>query len=79
MQRHKHRAEHWYILKGECTFNVINISSDIEELGKYKENHTITIEKDKWHQACNTTTEPCHILEVQYGDKCIEEDIVRMK
>ena len=79
MQRHNHRAEHWYILKGECTFNVINISSDVEELGKYKENHTSTIEKDKWHQACNTTTEPCHILEVQYGDKCIEEDIVRMK
>jgi D-beta-D-heptose 7-phosphate kinase/D-beta-D-heptose 1-phosphate adenosyltransferase len=79
MQRHRYRAEHWYILKGECTFNIINVSSDIEELGKFKENQTITIEKDKWHQACNTTTELCHILEVQYGDKCIEEDIVRMK
>ena len=78
MQRHNHRAEHWYILKGECTFNVINISSDVEELGKYKENHTITIEKGKWHQACNGTKEPCHILEVQYGDKCVEEDIVRL-
>ena len=78
MQRHNHRAEHWYILKGECTFNVINISSDVEELGKYKENHTITIEKGKWHQACNETKEPCHILEVQYGDKCVEEDIVRL-
>ena len=78
MQRHRYRAEHWYILKGECTFNIINVSSDIEELGKFKENQTITIEKDKWHQACNTTTELCHILEVQYGDKCIEEDIVRM-
>ena len=78
MQRHEHRAEHWYILKGECTFNTINVSSDVEQLGKFWENQTITIPKNKWHQAGNSTNKPCHILEVQYGDKCIEEDIVRL-
>ena len=45
MQRHEHRAEHWYILKGECSFNTINVSSDIEELGTYKEHQTMTIRK----------------------------------
>lgn len=77
MQRHDHRAEHWYILKGECAFNTINISSDIEQLGNYKEHQTITIAKEQWHQAYNNTDLPCHILEVQYGNKCIEEDIER--
>ena len=62
MQRHQYRAEHWYILKGECLFNTINVSSDVEELGTYKENQTIRIKNSQWHQACNTTNEPCHIL-----------------
>ena len=54
MQRHEHRAEHWYILKGECSFNTIDASSDIEELGRYKEHQTLTIlRKGQWHQACN--------------------------
>ena len=78
MQRHEHRADHWYILKGECSFNNINISSDIEWAGTYRENETTLIRKNEWHQACNETKEPCHILEVQYGDKCVEEDIVRL-
>jgi len=77
MQRHEFRAEHWYILKGECTFNTINVSSDIEWTGTYREHQTVTIQKNEWHQACNETNEPCHILEVQYGDKCVEEDIER--
>ena len=79
MQRHQLRAEHWYILKGECSFNTINVSSDIEELGTYTENKSITIEKKQWHQACNVTNEPCHILEVQYGEKCEEQDIERLE
>ena len=78
MQRHEHRAEHWYILKGECSFNTIDASSDIEELGRYKEHQTLTILENQWHQACNHTNEPCHILEIQYGDKCVEEDIERI-
>lgn len=77
MQRHQDRSEHWYILKGTCTMNTINISSDYEEYGKFKEHQTIRINKRQWHQGCNETKEPCHILEVQYGDQCIEEDIER--
>ncbi|SVB04646.1 uncharacterized protein METZ01_LOCUS157500 [marine metagenome] len=79
MQRHEHRAEHWYILKGKCTLNTINVSSDFEQLGQYNEHQTITIHKGQWHQGGNNTKEPCHILEVQYGDQCIEEDIERLK
>ena len=77
MQRHQDRSEHWYILKGTCTMNTINVSSDYEEYGKFKEHQTIRINKQQWHQGCNETKEPCHILEVQYGDRCVEDDIER--
>ncbi|MAV94590.1 MAG: hypothetical protein CMA31_02750 [Euryarchaeota archaeon] len=77
MQRHQDRSEHWYILKGTCLVNTINISSDFDKLGLFKENQSFTIHQRQWHQGCNETKEPCHILEVQYGDQCIEEDIER--
>jgi mannose-6-phosphate isomerase-like protein (cupin superfamily) len=30
-----------------------------------------------WHQLTNPFDEPCKIIEIQYGIKCIEEDIER--
>jgi len=75
MQRHTHRAEHWYVLKGKC---LIKTEWDNRsEKQTVNANGTYTIDKTVWHQGCNDTKEPCHILEVQYGDKCIEEDIER--
>ena len=77
MQRHQDRSEHWYILKGTCTINTISISSDVELRGHFNEHSTVTISENEWHQGCNNTKDPCHILEVQYGKRCIEEDIER--
>ena len=31
-----------------------------------------------WHQIINPFNEPVHIIEIQYGDECIEEDIERI-
>lgn len=75
MQRHTYRSEHWYVLKGEC---LIKTEWDNRlEKQTINTNQTYTIDKTVWHQGCNETTEPCHVLEVQYGEKCIEEDIER--
>ena len=30
-----------------------------------------------WHKAYNDTDEPCHIIEIQSGEKCTEDDIER--
>jgi hypothetical protein len=30
-----------------------------------------------WHKAMNNQDVPAHVIEVQYGEKCIEEDIER--
>ena len=77
MQRHEHRAEHWYVLKGEVTIGTLDVSSDLDDTNKLKQNQSTTIEVNEWHQGINHTKELCHILEVQYGSRCEESDIIR--
>ena len=38
---------------------------------------TYIVDKDVWHQATNVGTEPVHVIEIQYGEKCEESDIER--
>lgn len=74
-QRHQYRTEHWYILKGSCVIKTEwnNLPNTIT----LNVNDHYVIEKNVWHLTTNSGTEPCHVLEVQYGEKCIEEDIER--
>jgi len=77
-QRHFKRSEHWYVLKG-------TVKLDTDWKGRKEtrilEEHDwgYIIGKEVWHQASNPTDEPSHILEVQYGEQCVEEDIERRK
>ena len=43
----------------------------------FVKNDTILIEKNTWHKATNIGKDNCYIIEIQYGDECIEEDIER--
>ena len=36
------------------------------------------IKKGQWHQITNPFEETCHLIEIQYGDECVEEDIERI-
>jgi hypothetical protein len=38
---------------------------------------SIKIPKNEWHQLTNPFDTPCKIVEIQYGEQCIEEDIER--
>ena len=75
-QRHFKRAEHWYVLKGmiklDTEWQGVKDSRHIKE---YQNGYIIS--KEVWHQASNPTKELAHILEVQYGEECVEEDIER--
>ncbi len=31
----------------------------------------------QWHQITNPFDDVCHLIEIQYGNECIEEDIQR--
>ena len=74
-QRHLKRSEHWYILEGECRI-LLEENGNKKEV-TLKEHETLVINKRTWHKAINEKTFPCSVLEVQYGDACVEDDIER--
>lgn len=73
--KHQFNNEDWYILKGQCS--IITEFEKIQNTVIKRPNETYRIGKDVWHQAVNDTNNPCHILVVQFGEKCLEEDIER--
>jgi len=77
MQRHKDRAEFWFVGEGEATVYTLNIGSDAELVGKYKQHQSLQISKQQWHMLVNETDMPLKIIEIQYGENCIESDIER--
>lgn len=77
MQRHQQRAEHWFVSEGTATVYTVNRKSDMELLGEFDTHQHIHIDRGEWHQLCNETDKPLRVVEIQYGDACIEEDIER--
>ncbi len=78
MQKHKERAEHWFVADGTATVYTINSSTDAELHGVYKKFQHIHINRQEWHQLCNEGDTPLKVIEIQYGENCIEEDIERL-
>ena len=77
MQRHKFRNEHWFVSEGECeVFRQLpgGYSMPPKHLKKHD---NIDIQLNEWHQLTNPFDVPCQIVEIQYGNKCEEEDIER--
>ena len=77
MQRHKDRGEHWFVSEGTATVYTLNRSTDVELIGTFNKFDNLHIGKTEWHQLCNETESPLKIVEIQYGDNCIEDDIER--
>ena len=44
-----------------------------------KSNDLFQVKRNEWHQVINKQNEPCHIIEIQYGEAVIEEDIERVE
>jgi len=71
-QRHFKRNELWFVAQGHGQVYLgNNILKDLKPLD------TITIGVGEWHQLINNSSEPLHIVEIQYGEACVEEDIER--
>jgi cytidyltransferase-like protein len=71
MQRHAKRREYWVVEEGECKV-------EREFAGLFLRTHeTIDIPVGAWHQLSNPFDKPCRIVEIQYGEQCIEDDIER--
>jgi len=75
-QRHFKRSEQWMVLEG-----TVKMETEWENRKDtvHLKPHTLPYEigKEVWHKASNPNGENAHILEIQWGTECIEEDIER--
>ena len=77
MQRHKLRSEYWIVSDGNAAIDRL-MGSGYALPGMNLEKHdSVDILIDEWHQLKNPTDKPLRIVEIQYGEQCIEEDIER--
>ena len=77
MQKHDQRAEFWFVAQGEASVYTLDKSSDHDHVGTFKEHEYIFISINQWHMLCNESSVPLKLIEIQYGENCVEEDIVR--
>tara|TARA_B100000424_G_C22945626_1_gene503345 strand:- start:8670 stop:9491 length:822 start_codon:yes stop_codon:yes gene_type:complete len=83
MQRHKYRSETWNIVSGEAYVKTNKTLADNPFEGcsiwHLHPNNPVDIPAGVWHQGCNDTDKPAHIVEVWKGptDKLTEKDIER--
>jgi cytidyltransferase-like protein len=77
-QLHQHRSELWFIFSGAC--NVRYSKNDPEDFDNIllKTGDFLYIPQGSWHQIRNEFKEDCQIIEIQFGNKVLEEDIKRL-
>lgn len=73
LQMHRHRAEHWVVVKGQAQ---VTRGEDKFQLG---ENESTYIPAGTRHRLENPGTEPLELIEVQSGSYLGEDDIVRFE
>lgn len=82
MQRHKHRSETWNLVSGSAYVLTSNSNTDPFDGAQRRTlsvPNPVDIPARTWHQGCNDTDEPAHIIEVWKGPSELlsEDDIER--
>ena len=72
LQKHKHRSEHWVVVKGNA------IVTRSEEVTKLQENQSTFISAGEIHRLENNADVPLQVIEVQSGEYLGEDDIERL-
>jgi len=76
-QKHFKRNEIWMVSKGSCIVNYSKDDPDNKQTIKLDKFNHFLVPVGQWHQITNPFDETCHLIEIQYGEECIEEDIER--
>ena len=76
-QKHFKRSEIWMVSKGSCVVNYSKNDPDQKENIQLNKFDHYLVPLGQWHQITNPFNEACHLIEIQYGEACIEEDIER--
>ena len=75
-QRHLLRSEKWLVVQGKVAIDT-EWRSNKNTVVLTQFSNCYTIGPKVWHRAYNSTEYPCYVIEIQQGEKCIEEDIER--
>ena len=71
LQSHNHRSEHWIVVNGFAEITINNATKTL------KTNESIYIPSATKHRIANRGTDALVIIEVWYGKKLDENDIIR--
>ena len=78
-QKHFYRNEIWFVSKGKCLINYSKSDPDNFKEIILNTEESFHVPVGAWHQITNPYTKPCHIIEIQYGEKTDEADIERLR
>jgi D-beta-D-heptose 7-phosphate kinase/D-beta-D-heptose 1-phosphate adenosyltransferase len=76
-QMHHKRSEVWFVREGTATVHHSDNSQTNIEKSILRKNDVFIIPLEKWHKLSNETKETLSIIEIQYGNDCVEHDIER--
>lgn len=77
MQKHQRRAEYWIVSSGQAVVNSMMPGGYSLPSTVLLTHEQFKVPVNEWHQLTNPHTEPVKIVEIQYGEQCVEEDIER--
>jgi cytidyltransferase-like protein len=77
MQRHNLRSEYWIISEGTAVINSQMSSGYAMPAVALTKHQEYRVPASEWHQLTNPFDVPVKVVEIQYGERCIEEDIER--
>ena len=77
MQKHQQRAEYWIVSEGKANVNSLMTGGYLLPTVELALHEEYKVPMNEWHQLTNPYDTPVKIVEIQYGDQCIEEDIER--
>ena len=75
-QKHFKRSEQWIVLEGSVDM-ISEWKSNVNRVLITPDRSPYEIGIEVWHKPSNPGKENAHILEIQWGSECIEEDIER--
>ena len=77
-QKHNYRNEIWLIIKGACKVVYSNEESERKKNKISNKFEKFSVKEGQLHQIINPFEKECHIIEIQYGDSVLEDDIERL-
>ena len=78
-QKHFKRSEVWFVSKGSCKVKYAPKDHEDFTWTTLYQDDIFVVKANEYHQIVNSTEEPCHIIEIQYGKETTEDDIERLE